>query len=138
MATATRQKNLVLILVRELADNLATPAFVTDEAGNLVFYNEPAEEIFGLTFAEVGEVPAPEWGAMFTVEELDGTPMKLQSMPHGIALIERRPASHAFAITAHDGTRREISVTAHPLFARARDFVGVFGIFWELQPPKAN
>ena len=34
-----------IILNRQLADCLSIPVFITDTIGNLLFYNEPAEEI---------------------------------------------------------------------------------------------
>jgi len=57
---AVRQKHLVLILAREFASNLATPTMITDERGYLVFFNEAAEEVFGRSYAEVGEMPYDE------------------------------------------------------------------------------
>ena len=36
-----------IILMRELADHLATPIFVVDPDGDLLFYNEPAEKLLG-------------------------------------------------------------------------------------------
>lgn len=128
-----RPKNLVLILAREFASKLATACFVVDAKGDLVFYNEPAEEILGRTFAEVGEISAREWETLFEVEELDGTPMPLERMPAGIALLERKPAHHGFRITGLDGVKREISVTALPLLAQAHELVGVVAIFWQAQ-----
>jgi PAS domain S-box-containing protein len=126
-----RQKNLVLILARELASKIATATFVADAEGNLVYYNEAAEKILGRTFAEAGEMPATEWAQLFEVEELDGGAMPLERMPAGIALLERRPAHHSFRIAGLDGAKREISVTAVPLLARTDDLVGVVAIFWE-------
>jgi PAS domain-containing protein len=126
-----RQKNLVLILAREFASKLATATFITDDGGRLVFYNERAEEILGRTFAEAGEMSADEWGSLFAVEELDGTPMALEKMPGGIALLERRPAHHTFRITGLNGRRRVISATAFPLYEHEDSFVGVVVIFWE-------
>ena len=126
-----RQKNLVLILTREFASKIATATFVADAEGNLVYYNEAAETILGRTFAEAGEMPAAEWAQLFEVEELDGSPMPLERMPAGIALLERRPAHHSFRIAGLDGVKREISVTALPLLARTDDLVGVVAIFWE-------
>jgi hypothetical protein len=41
------QKNVVLILARGFAEQLATPMLIADAAGRLVFYNEPAEETIG-------------------------------------------------------------------------------------------
>jgi PAS domain-containing protein len=126
-----RQKNLVLILAREFASKLATPMFVADAGGDLVFYNEPAEVILGRTFGEAGEMRADAWASLFTVEHLDGTPMPLEEMPAGVAMLERRPAHGTFRLTGLDGRRRTISVTALPLFAHVEELVGIVALFWE-------
>ncbi len=126
-----RPKNLVLILAREFASKLAMPMLVSDADGNLVFFNEPAAGVLGRSFGEVGELPASRWAELFETEELDGTPVPLERMPAGIALMEARPAHHRFVIKGLDGVRRLISVTAFPLLAHADDLVGVVAIFWE-------
>lgn len=126
-----RAKHLVLILAREFASKLATPMFISDADGNLVFFNEPAGQVLGRTFSEVGELPASRWAELFETEELDGGPVPLERMPAGIALLERRPAHHRFAIRGLDGVRRVISVTAFPLLAHVDDLVGVVAIFWQ-------
>lgn len=128
-----RQKHLVLILAREFASKLATATFVIDADGKLVYFNEPAERILGQSFAEVGEIYADQWTDLFSVEELDGTPMPLKRMPGGIAFFERRPVHGDVRITGLDGVKREISVTAFPLLARDDELVGVVTIFWEQQ-----
>jgi PAS domain-containing protein len=126
-----RPKDLVLILAREFASNLAFPVLITDADGSLVYFNEPAERLLGRTFAETGEMQATEWETLFSTEELDGSPLALSGMPAGIALLERRPAHHSFAIRGLDGVRREISVTALPLLATATRLVGVVAVFWQ-------
>jgi PAS domain-containing protein len=131
MIEMRRQKNLLLILAREFASKLATPTFVADAEGNLVFYNEPAEQLLGRTFAEAGEVKAEEWASLYKVEELDGTPIPLEQNPGGIALLERRPAHSYLRITGLDGVRREIQATAFPLMSTPDDLVGMVAIFWE-------
>ena len=50
-----RQKDVVLILARELASNLATPMLVLDHTGALIFFNEAAEVIMGAPFATVAQ-----------------------------------------------------------------------------------
>jgi hypothetical protein len=130
-----RQKNLVLILAREFASKLATPMLIADVDGNLVFFNEPAEDVLGLTFAEAGEMPASEWESMFETEHLDGRRMPLSETPGGIAFTERRPAHGALRIRGRDDVLRTISVTAIPLFAHTAEFVGVVTIFWEEGSP---
>jgi PAS domain-containing protein len=105
--------------------------FIADASGDLVYYNEPAEAILGRTYAEAGEISAGEWASIFEVEQVDGTPMPLESMPAGVALLDRRPAHHTFRIRGLDGRSRVISVTAFPLLARAGELEGVVAIFWE-------
>lgn len=125
------QKHLALIIGRELASQIATAAFIADSMGNLVFYNEAAEEILGRTFAEAGTMPAEGWTSQFRLEELDGTPMPLERMPAGIALMERRPAHGKLWMTGLDEERKLLSVTAVPLFASPTEFVGMIALFWQ-------
>jgi PAS domain-containing protein len=127
-----RQKPLTLILARELAAQLATATFIADTKGELVFYNEHAEEILGRTFAEAGAMPASEWTSMFRIETPDGAPMPLEQMPPAIALFERRPAQGKLWMTGLDGVRRLLSVTAIPLFSSPTECVGMIAVFWQL------
>lgn len=131
------QKHLALIIARELASQLATATFIADAVGNLVFYNEAAESVLGRTFAEAGSMPAEGWTTQFQLEELDGTPMSLESMPAGIALLEQRPAHGELWMTGLDGERRQLSVTAVPLFASATECVGIIALFWQSAPDDA-
>lgn len=126
-----RQKDLLLILAREFASQLATPMFVADRGGELVFYNEAAEEVLGRTFAEAGEMSADRWTSLFRPETLEGEPMDLETLPPGVALLERRPAHATFRITGLDERKRRVAVTSFPLFARAEELVGMVSIFWE-------
>jgi PAS domain-containing protein len=126
-----RQKHLVLILAREFASMLATPMFVADENGRLVFFNEPAEAFFGQSFAETGEISAEEWTSLFAPATDVGDPLPFDARPSGIAFKHRRPAHGTLQVTRADGQTREIASSAFPLFARAEEFVGVISIFWE-------
>jgi PAS domain-containing protein len=129
---ATEEHNLVLILARGLASSIATPMFLVDPRGTLVYFNEPAEAILGQTFAESGEMPAEEWGTIFYPEDPEsGEKLSPDQLPLSIALTEHQPAHRVFGITGRDDVRREIAVTAFPLFARADEFVGAVAIFWE-------
>jgi PAS domain-containing protein len=127
----TQQKNLVLILAQQLASNVATPMFLLDPRGMLVYYNEPAAELIGQPFAEVGEMDARDWGARFDPKALDGSDLDLQAMPPALALTEQKPGHQIITAVDGSGQRRRVAITAFPLFARADEFVGVITIFWE-------
>jgi PAS domain-containing protein len=127
----TQQRSLVLILARELASNSATPMFVVDPAGVLVFFNEPAERVLGRSFAETGPLTPEEWGRMFSPVDEEGKPIPLDVLPLTKVLRDLQPGHMEFTITGLDDQQRRIAVTAFPLFARANEFVGAVAIFWE-------
>jgi PAS domain-containing protein len=127
----TRQKTLILILARELATNLATPVFVVDPQGTLVFYNEAAEEILGQPFDEAGELTREQWGEAFSPEWPDGTPIAPEEGPLSRALDERQPTHARIRITGRDAIRRDIAVTAFPLLVGGAELAGAVSIFWE-------
>lgn len=126
-------KNLLLIMAREMASNLATPMFVVDPVGTLVFYNEAAEELLGQSFAVTGPVTSGQWGGeMFHPEDLEGNAISLDDLPLGEVIRERRPAHAAFFITGIDGVRRSIAATSFPLFSKPEELAGAVAVFWEV------
>jgi PAS domain-containing protein len=130
--TTPKQKSLVLILARELATNLATPIYIADADGDLVYFNEPAEQIASGRYAEQGDTSIIDWVKMLAPETLEGRPLAREEMPGGIAFAERRPAHGTMRITGLDGRKRTVETTALPLFGQAGEFHGIMAIFWEL------
>jgi hypothetical protein len=126
------QKNLVLILAREFASKLGH--------GHLRHrrYREPrllqrgGRGALGRAFADAGELTASGGAASFSITDLDGTPIPLEEIPGGVALLERRPAHRALRFTALDGIPREVSVTGLPLLSHADELVGSVSLFWQL------
>jgi len=125
---------LPLILARELASNLATPMFLMDPGGMLVFYNDAAAMLLGRSFAELGEIPAGEFGEALHLETPAGQPIRRRDSPAGIAFFERRPAHETLMATAYNGVRRQYEATAYPLFGAAGEMHGVVAVFWEVAP----
>ena len=62
---AEAQKPLELILARNLLSSISTPAFLVDERGTLVFFNEAAGALVGRRFEETGALEPREWGEAF-------------------------------------------------------------------------
>jgi PAS domain-containing protein len=128
------QKEIEVILARQLADYLATPIFIVDPDGTLVFYNEPAERILGRRFGETGEMPASVWATLFEPVDEAGAPLDPGSLPLVTALNDRRPAHRTFWIRGLDQVPRHIEVTAFPLIGQADRCLGAIAIFWEIEP----
>lgn len=122
-----------IILIRELADHLATPIFVVDTAGDLLFYNDPAERLLGTRFDETGMMPFAQWSTVFTPTDAHGAPIPPDELPLAIASQQRRPAQGGMFIRGLDGAHRELTVTAIPLQGQWGEHLGAAAIFWEAQ-----
>jgi PAS domain-containing protein len=128
-------RSLPLILARELAANLATPMFLLDEEGTLVFFNDAAELMLGKTYSEVGAIAGTDFGDLLQIEYEDGSSMLKRDSPVGIAYNRREPAHNRLLATPLGGGAKQTwEVTAYPLFGRTGDMHGVLTVFWEAKP----
>ena len=126
------QREIEVIVTRQLASYLSLPIFIVDTAGTLIFYNEPAEAILGHRFEETGEMPADEWATVYLTPESGSDKVAPEHVPLMIALRERHPAHGRLAIRGLDSVRREIEITAFPLIGQAGRHLGAVAIFWEV------
>jgi PAS domain-containing protein len=129
------QQAIEVILMRQLASYLAMPIFVVDPAGNLLFYNEPAEALLGRRYEETGEMLVEEWSRIFQPTTADGSPLPSEALPLVIALQQHQAAHLAFQIRGLDGVSRQIEVTAFPLDGQGGRHLGAVAIFWEASDP---
>ena len=126
------QKEIEVILTRQLASYLTTPVFLVDPGGTLIYYNEAAEVILGRRFDEAGEMTVQEWSTLFTPLDEQGRLLPSEALPLVVALNERRPAFRRFRILGMDFAVRDIEVTAFPLIGQAGRHLGAVAIFWEV------
>jgi PAS domain-containing protein len=129
-------KDVVLILARELAANIATPMLVLDAVGTMVFYNESAEDVLGAPFSQIGETSAIDWDQRWPTTYPDGEPMSLLEGPLSGVINERKPAHGSIRVQGLDGKWHGIEATVYPLFASAERFVGAVAVFWEEERAK--
>jgi PAS domain-containing protein len=134
---AGAQKPIELILARNLMSSLSTPAFLVDEDGVLVFYNEAAGELLGRRFEEVGTMGPDLWGSAFGPFDASGNRIPFDDLPLTIALRQGRPAHSTFRIRSLDGNDHQIEVSAMPILATggAR---GAMAIFWPFEDREAQ
>ncbi len=124
-------KDLELILSRQWADCLSIPIFITDARGNLLFYNEPAEEILGKKFDETGPMPVEVWSLIFSPHTEDGKPLEPEQLPLVQTLQFQKPCQGTFWITNLKERQFHLSVSSVPIIGRAGKFLGAIAIFWE-------
>jgi PAS domain S-box-containing protein len=134
VAAQQPQLQVEVILMKQIASYLATPIFVVDPMGNLVYFNEPAEAILGQRYDEAGDMSLDEWSSVFTPTDERGEPLPPEDLPLVCALERRRPAHGPMWIRGLDGAIRHISVTAFPLVGQNDRNLGAVAIFWEDVP----
>jgi PAS domain-containing protein len=120
-----------IILNRQLADCLAIPVFITDPAGNLLFYNEPAEEILGKRYEDTGEMAVAEWSTVFKNRDENGEPLSPADLPLVKTLQNHHPYHKTFWIESLLGKAEKIAVTSYPIIGRSGKFLGAVAIFWK-------
>jgi PAS domain-containing protein len=123
------QKPLELILARNLMSALSTPAFLVDEGGLLVFYNEAAGMLLGKSWEELGTVGPQEWGRIFGPFDASGKPIPYDELPLVVAVRDGRPAHANFEIHSIDGARHQVEASAFPI-QTAHGSRGAIAVFW--------
>lgn len=123
------QRPLELILARNFLTSLSTPAFLVDEAGGIIFYNEAAGGLLGISFEEFGNKPAEEWSRAIGPFAENGDPLPIEEIPTTRALRRGRPAHGSFTIHSVKGDSYEIESTALPIVAEGGQ-EGAMIFFW--------
>src|SRR4051794_36687915 len=122
------QQPIEMILARGLMSNLTTPAFLVDEDGTLVFFNDTAGLLLGLRFEEAGRMSRDDWGARLQRVEGVGRPVALSDRPLYQALKQDRPFHTHLQVRGPRGDA-EIEVSAFPSVG-TRGKRGAMAIFW--------
>ncbi|HEY5889755.1 MAG TPA: PAS domain-containing protein [Acidimicrobiia bacterium] len=126
------QQPIEMILLRQLAAYLALPIWMMDEAGNLLYYNAPAEKLLGATFDDVGPIHAEELGALFQTSQVDDPGRTDVEIPVVTALRTRHPAHGPIRFCGLDGVWREVDISALPIEGQGGRFLGVVAAFFEV------
>ena len=124
------QKPLELILARNLLTSLSTPAFLVDGSGALIFYNEAAGAMLGISFEEQSHMSADQWSHAVGPFGTDGKPLSIEELPTTKALRRGLPAHGAFTVKSVTGKSYEIESTALPIVAEGGQ-EGAMIFFWQ-------
>ena len=127
------QYPIEITLIKQWASYIAVPIWIMDAKGNLLFYNEPAEGLLGKRFEEAGEIHADELANLFTVSDLDGSPIPNDELPVVRSLVHGKPAHRQLRITTLAGADAAIEVAALPIVGHAGRQLGAMAAFWELE-----
>ena len=120
-----------LILARQFADSMGMAVFLVDPVGNLLFYNEAAEGILGIRFAETGSMEVNEWASVFIPKDIDGNLLPPERLPLVQTLSTQKPAHGSFYIQNKKDETFMITVTAFPIEGRPKRYLGAMALFWK-------
>lgn len=125
------QRDVGLILMRQLASGLAVPTLIADETGELLFFNEPAEQLIGQRFDEIGDMPLGELTRAFAFRDEQGNSLPEDQVPLNVAMRELRPVHRRVIGRGFDGVDRNVEITAFPLLGAGGHLIGAVAMFWE-------
>ena len=129
---AADQHPVEIIMARGMMTHLSTPAFLVDQVGNLIFFNEAAGQILGLHFEEAGSMGPEEWGTRFEPLSLEGEPLPVEELPLAISTAHGRPSHKHLRIRSVTGEEHHIEVSSFPIVGRTGQR-GAMAIFWGWQ-----
>src|SRR5436189_5676289 len=127
------QRPLELILARNLLTSISTPAFLADETGSLVFYNEAAGALLGRPFEDVGRMTPEQWTATYGPFGEDARPFGLDELTTTEAIRKGRAAHAVFRIRSSRGAEHVIESSAFPIVASEEGSSGAMIFFWPLE-----
>jgi PAS domain-containing protein len=123
------QRPLELILARNLLSTLSTPAFLANQPGDIVFYNDAAAMLLGRRFEEAGTMSAQDWVDSFGPIDDDGNPIPVEQQPLTAALRRNRPGHARHRIKSLSGSEHFVEVSGVPVIG-VDGFLGAMVFFW--------
>lgn len=130
VGNAVAQHPIELILMRQLALHLATPAFVVDSARRLVSYNEAAATLLGHPGEEAGEMPLAALSDMFVAADGSG-PVARGEGPLDVSLEQQHATHGRLHAAGSGGAVRAFTVSVLPLCGYRGRPVGAVALLWE-------
>jgi PAS domain-containing protein len=123
------QRPLELILARNLLSTLSTPAFLVNQPGDIVFFNDAAGALLGRRFEETGAMSADAWVEAFGPIDDDGKPIPIEQQPLTGALRRNRAGYARHRIRSAAGGEHPVEVSGVPVIG-ADGFQGAMVFFW--------
>jgi PAS domain-containing protein len=129
---AVEPRRLLLVQARNLLTNLALPGVLTDEDGQLIFFNDAAAVLLGRRFEEVGRLSREEWAKQIGPFDDQGRPVATDDLPIANTIRSGRPAQGRFHLRLAGQQLREVEVSALPLIEPGF-LEGVLLVFWPVE-----
>jgi PAS domain-containing protein len=119
-----------LILARHLVSRLAVPVLLVNAKGDTLFFNEPAERIFGQAFDDFDAMPFEERTRILAPRDDEGEPLPPDRLPGMIAMRERKPAYATLQLHDIAGLVHRLEATGIPLEGAGGRVLGAMVVLW--------
>jgi PAS domain-containing protein len=126
------QRPLELILARNLLSTLSTPAFLVNQPGDMVFFNEAAGLLLGRRFEECGAMSAQAWVEEFGPFDDEGRPIPVEEQPLTASLRRNRAGHSHHRIRSITGGEHIVEVSGVPVIG-TDGFLGAMVFFWPME-----
>lgn len=124
------QREMELILARQLAGGLSVPVLLVDARGDTLFFNESAEMLLGRRLDEIDSLALEERASLLAPRDAEGHLLPMDDFPSMQAMRERRPAHAAIHLHGLDGVLRPVEVTAIPIQSGRGHVLGAIVVLW--------
>jgi PAS domain-containing protein len=127
------QKNIEVILFRQLVSYISMPSFIVDQDGYILYCNPSAESALGIDFSEIGEGHIRNWQSLFTPKDKHGNSLPIEKTPIYITITQYRLACGKFYITDNRQQLKQIELFSIPLLNHSHTFLGFITFFQEIK-----
>lgn len=125
------QKNVELILLKQISNYLEISCLILDPLGNLIFCNEAAEKLLNFRFSE--QIDADEWKLRFTPRNRHNKPLEEVKNPFYTSNILRRMGHGIFYIKSGNNNLIHIEMITIPIINQFDIFNGVIAFFQDAE-----
>ncbi len=125
-------RGIELILMRQLASCLSMPILLSDGRGELVYVNEPAEQLLGITVGDSDTLSMQELADQLSMRGGNGAPLSHDELPNRAALLSGRVVQRRVQVRASDGRNLWLDATVFPLISPVGESVGIVSLYWEV------
>lgn len=128
------QKSIEIILYRQLVSYIATPSFMLDSDGSIIYCNKAAEEILGVQFSEMGEVTTNNWQILLAPKDKHGKSTSLERSPLFTSSTQFTISHGIFHILNFNGELKHLELFAIPVINTMDIYLGTLAFFQEIKP----
>ena len=119
---------------RNLVNSLSAAVYTTDAEGRIMLYNKAAADLWGRN-PEIGK---DLWCGSYKIQNVNGSPLPLDTCPMAICLKENRPVyNEEIIVIRPDGSMRHVAPHPQPIFDTSGKMTGAINMLVDITAIKS-